>query len=75
MFTSFMDTCKGILALDVISFMPIGCITSKSNFHYNMLGYTFVLFVIMLLMVVAYNVLKKSRSASTRSLRTRFSAL
>ena len=63
-----MDTCKNILALDFLSLMPVGCITSNSNFHYNMLAYTFVPFVMMVFMVVAYNVFKISSSASKKKL-------
>ncbi|GMH87941.1 hypothetical protein TL16_g11009 [Triparma laevis f. inornata] len=68
MFTNFMNICKNVLSLDVISLMPLGCLTSKSNFHYNMLAYTFVPFSIGILMVLASNVLKNRSSDSAKQL-------
>jgi len=66
MFTNFMKICKNVLSLDVISLMPLGCLTSKSNSHYNMLAYTFVPFSIGILMVMASNVLKHRSSDSAK---------
>lgn len=74
LFTVFMTNCKNILSLDVISLMPIGCMTKASNFHYSMLVYTFVPFAIMVLMVLAYGVLSRGDASSKKLANKIFSA-
>ncbi|GMH69413.1 hypothetical protein TrLO_g2906 [Triparma laevis f. longispina] len=68
MLTSFMNFVKNVLSLDVFSLMPLGRLTFNSNFHYNMLAYTFVPFSIGVLMVVALNVLKRRSSDALKQL-------
>lgn len=68
MFTDFMNLAKSVLSLDVLSLMPIGCITSNSNFHYNMLAYTFGPFSIGVLMVASYSLLRLKHSDSAKKL-------
>ena len=68
MFTDFINMAKGVLSLDVLSLMPIGCITSNSNFHYSMLVYTFVPFSIGVLMVALYSLLRLKHSDSAKQL-------
>ena len=68
MFTNFMNIAKSLLSFDVLSLMPIGCLTSSSNFHYNMLAYTFIPFAVGMLMVIAYNILIRGRSDASKQL-------
>ncbi|GMH95180.1 hypothetical protein TL16_g13095 [Triparma laevis f. inornata] len=68
MFTDFMNLAKGVLSLDVLSLMPIGCITSNSNFHYSMLAYTFIPFSIGVVMVALYSLLRLKHSDSAKQL-------
>ena len=72
MFSNFMNSVKGAVSLDVVSFMPIGCITSSSNYHYKMLSSTFVPFAIGCLMIFAYKTLSRSNaSAASKKLANR----
>jgi hypothetical protein len=48
--------------------MPIGCITSNSNFHYNMLVYTFIPFSTGGCMLVLYSYLRLKNSDSSKKL-------
>ncbi|GMH89826.1 hypothetical protein TL16_g11577 [Triparma laevis f. inornata] len=64
MFSNFMNTIRGAVSLDIVSFMPIGCITSSSNYHYKMLSSTFVPFAIGCLMIFAYKTLSQSNTSA-----------
>ena len=67
-----MNTIKGAVSLDIVSFMPIGCITSSSNYHYKMLSSTFVPFAIGCLMIFAFKTLSRSNaSAASKKLANR----
>ena len=67
-FTMVSNLFGLIVNLNIISLMPLGCIIPL-NFHIQMVSYTTIPFVIGLIMIIAYSILKRNkRDASSISL-------
>ena len=58
-FSSSLKVVSGIVNVNVISLMPVGCLLS-SNFHTTLLAYTLLPTIIGLAMVASYHLMKKS---------------
>ena len=59
-FTMVSNLFGSVVNLNFISLMPLGCIM-KSDFHRQMVGYTAIPFIIGLVMIVAYAILKRNK--------------
>ena len=55
-----------VVNLNFISLIPLGCIM-PSDFHHQLVGYTAIPFIIGLIMIIAYSILKRNNATISLS--------
>jgi len=69
-FSSSMDFMSGLVNLNFISLMPLGCIF-PSNYHTMLFGYTSIPLLLSLIVMVYYKILVRRNDASTIEFRNK----